>query len=104
MSYFVGLDASKRTTSICVMDQAGDIVKEGVVATEPKAIVAFLRGEGRRYARVGMEVWSLASWLYAGLAKPPASSHHLYRGLACQWRACRRPQEQDGQERRQGNS
>lgn len=53
MAYYVGLDASKHTTSICVIDEQGSIVREGVVASEPKAIVGFLRGEGWRYKRVG---------------------------------------------------
>ena len=69
MPCYVGLDASKRSTKICVLDAEGTILKEGAVASEPKAIVGFLRGEGRRYARVGMEAWSLAPWLYAGLAR-----------------------------------
>lgn len=69
MPCFVGLDASKRKTSVCVIDKSGTLVKEGVVETDPKAIVAFLRGDGRRYSRVGMESWSMAQWLYAGLAK-----------------------------------
>ncbi|MGH7024169.1 MAG: IS110 family transposase [Caulobacteraceae bacterium] len=69
MPYFVGLDASKRTTKICVLDGEGNVAKEGVVDSDPKAIVAFLRVEGRRYARVGMESWSLAPWLYVGLAR-----------------------------------
>jgi len=69
MACYVGLDTAKRTTKICVIDEDDNVVKEGVVETDPKAIIAFLRGDGRRYARVGMESWSLASWLYAGLAK-----------------------------------
>lgn len=69
MPYYVGLDASKKTTSVCVVDAEGAIVREGVVETEPKAITGFLRGEGRRYARVGMEAWSIAPWLYRGLAR-----------------------------------
>jgi len=69
MPCYVGLDASKRTTNICVIDETRTILKEGVVESDPKAIVGFLRGEGRRYARVGMESWSLAPWLYAGLAR-----------------------------------
>ena len=69
MPYFVGLDTSKKTTSVCVIDAAGVVVREGVVETSPPAIIGFLRGEGRRYARVGMEAWSIAPWLYAGLAK-----------------------------------
>jgi transposase len=69
MPCYVGLDSSKRTTAICVLDDQGATVREGTVASDPKAIVGFLRGEGRRYARVGMESWSLASWLYEGLAR-----------------------------------
>ena len=53
MAYYVGLDASKHTTSICVIDEQGSIVREGVVASEPKAIVGFLRGEGWRSAALG---------------------------------------------------
>jgi len=69
MPCFVGLDASKRSTSICVLDEKGALLREGKVDSDPKAITGFLRGEGRRYARVGMEAWSLAPWLYAGLAR-----------------------------------
>lgn len=69
MPYFVGLDASKTSTSICVVDRDGTVIQEAVVETSPKAIVGFLRGERRRYIRVGMEAWSMASWLYEGLAK-----------------------------------
>ncbi len=45
MPHYVGLDVSKWTTSICVIDQDGVIVKEGVVESDPKAIIGFLRGE-----------------------------------------------------------
>ena len=69
MACYAGLDASKSTTKICVLDALGAIIKEGVVDSDPKAIVGFLRGAGWRYRRVGMESWSLAPWLYAGLAK-----------------------------------
>ncbi len=69
MPCYVGLDASKRTTKICVLDEKGRVLREGSVESDPKAIAGFLRGEGRRYARVGMEAWSLAPWLYAGLAR-----------------------------------
>jgi transposase len=67
--HYVGLDASKATTKICVIDEAGAIVKEAAVETDPRAIVACLRGEGRRYRRIGMEAWAMAPWIYAGLAK-----------------------------------
>jgi transposase len=69
MPHFVGLDVSKETTSICVLDKNGKNVLEGVVPTEPGAIADFLRGRGWRCSRIGMEAWGLATWLYEGLAR-----------------------------------
>jgi transposase len=68
MPCYVGLDASKKSTSVCVLDARGQVLREGAVESTPSAIKGFLRGEGRRYALVGIEAWSLASWLYEGLA------------------------------------
>ena len=69
MACYVGLDASKRLTKICVLGAAGEVLAEGSVTSDPDAIVAFLRGDRRRYARVGIESWSMARWLYTGLAR-----------------------------------
>lgn len=69
MPYYVGLDASKLTTHFCVVDHSGQVVERGQVETSPKTIVAALRGQGRRYARIGMESWGMANWLFEGLAK-----------------------------------
>jgi hypothetical protein len=38
MEYYVGLDVSLKQTSICVVDQAGLVVREGVVDSDPEAI------------------------------------------------------------------
>jgi transposase len=67
MPHFVGL--SKASTSICILDEEGRIVKEGSVPSEPAAIVGFLRGERRRYARIGIESMGMTSWLYERLAR-----------------------------------
>jgi transposase len=69
MDYFVGLDVSVRTTSVCVMTETGRIVQEGKVESEPEALIQFLDVPGRRYIRVGVEAGPLCQWLYAGLAK-----------------------------------
>ena len=69
MTHFVGLDASKKMTSVCVMDGDGNLVKETTVETDPAVIVAYLRGERRRYRRIGLESTGFAPWLYEGLAK-----------------------------------
>lgn len=69
MPHYVGLDVSKYRTSICVLDDEGAIAKEGSVPTEPRKIIGFLRGEGRRYRLVGVEAMSLASWIYEHLSR-----------------------------------
>jgi transposase len=69
MTHFVGLDVSKATTSICVIDREGKVVREATVETAPAAIVGCLRGERRRYRRIGLEATSFAPWLYEGIAK-----------------------------------
>ena len=69
MAHFVGLDVSKQKTSVCVVDGDGIVVKQGVVDTDPAAIVDYLRGERRRYRRIGLESIGFAPWLYEGLAK-----------------------------------
>ncbi|MGA0602783.1 IS110 family transposase [Caulobacter sp. KR2-114] len=69
MAYFVGMDVSKKSTAVCVMDADGAVVARAEVETTPLALVAFLRGRGWRYRRIGMEAGDMASWLYAGLIK-----------------------------------
>ena len=42
MELSVGLDVSIKTTSICVVDDAGMIQCEGTVISDPEAITAFI--------------------------------------------------------------
>ncbi len=69
MPLYVGLDASKHTTNICIVDGKGRRVREGATATEPAAIAAFLRSQRGRYVRIGIEPMSFAPWLFEGLAR-----------------------------------
>jgi transposase len=68
VKHFAGLDVSLEETAICVVDEEGRIVREARVASEPEALVAFLRGLGLALERVGLEACSLSAWLYEGLA------------------------------------
>ena len=43
MDHFAGLDVSVRVTSVCIVDDAGKIVREVKVASEPEAIVQMMR-------------------------------------------------------------
>lgn len=68
MDLFVGLDVSVRTTSVCVMDGAGQVLKEVKVESEPSALAALLGNFDGQYRRVGLEAGPLSQWLYSGLA------------------------------------
>jgi predicted NBD/HSP70 family sugar kinase len=39
MDHFVGLDVSVKETSVCILDDAGRIVREVKVASEPQALL-----------------------------------------------------------------
>ena len=68
MEHYVGIDVSLEFSSVCVVDAAGKIVREGKVRSEPEALVAFLAGLGLAVTRVGLEAGPLSQWLHAGLA------------------------------------
>lgn len=69
MRYYVGLDVSVKTTSVCIVDEAGKIVKERSLATEPEAIAAWLGKTGLTFERVGHEAGPMSSWLHEELIK-----------------------------------
>src|SRR5438132_12305900 len=43
MEHYVGLDVSLKLTAICIVDQTGKIEREGMVASNPEAIAAFIK-------------------------------------------------------------
>jgi transposase len=67
VKHFAGLDVSLEETAICVVDEAGGIVREARLPSEPEALVAFFRGLGLAMERIGLEACSLAAWLHEGL-------------------------------------
>lgn len=67
MAYFVGLDVSLQSTSICVVDHDGVILREGRADTDPATIQAFLNACGVTFERIGLEAGNLSIWLYHGL-------------------------------------
>ena len=69
MEYFAGLDVSLEETAICIVDEAGRIVREARAASEPEALVAFFGACGMTLMRVGLEACSLSAWLHAGLTE-----------------------------------
>src|SRR6266516_7795886 len=67
MVHYVGLDVSLKQTSICVVNQLGSIVREGVVDSEPEAIAAFVRLNAPGAVRIGLETGPTATWLWSEL-------------------------------------
>jgi transposase len=55
MVHFVGLDASVKQTSVCVVDDAGKVISEQKVATELADIIALLTSLGATFGRIGIE-------------------------------------------------
>src|SRR5258708_32464628 len=67
MAHFVGLDVSVRETSVCVVDDAGKVILEQKVSTEPADIIALLTSLGETYGRIGIEAGPLSQWLVNAL-------------------------------------
>jgi hypothetical protein len=53
MDHHVGIDVSLELSSVCVLDATGKVIREGKVASEPEALVGFLRGLDLPIVRVG---------------------------------------------------
>src|SRR6202795_1030192 len=67
MAHFVGLDVSVKETSVCVVDDAGKVILEQKVPTEPANIIALLTSLGATYGRIGIEAGPLSQWLVNAL-------------------------------------
>jgi transposase len=69
MEHYVGLDVSLKQTSICVVNNAGSIVREGVVDSDPEAIAAFVRLRAPCVVRIGLETGPTTTWLWTELKR-----------------------------------
>ena len=69
MDHFAGLDVSVKETSVCILDDAGKIVKEAKVASEPQALLEVLANPAYRFKRIGLEAGPLSQWLFSALAE-----------------------------------
>jgi len=67
MNHYAGIDVSLEYAHVCVVDATGKIVREGKVASEPQALLAWFGALGLSLTRIGLEAGPLSQWLYAGL-------------------------------------
>ncbi len=69
MAHYVGLDVSLKQTSICVVNQAGSVVREGVVDSDPELMAAFVRSKAPGALRIGLETGPTTTWLWTELRR-----------------------------------
>jgi transposase len=69
MDHFSGLDVSVKETSVCIVDDAGRIVREVKVASEPEALLPVLMSGAYHFKRIGLEAGPLSQWLFSALAE-----------------------------------
>src|SRR5271168_3138770 len=69
MDHFAGLDVSVKTTSVCIVDDTGKVVREVKVASEPQALLAVLKNPAYHFKRIGLEAGPLSQWLFGALAE-----------------------------------
>src|SRR6187200_1659348 len=69
MEYYVGLDVSLKQTSICVVDQSGSVLREGVVDSDPEAIAVYVRSKAPDAVRIGLETGPTSTWLWTELKR-----------------------------------
>jgi transposase len=69
MDHFAGLDVSVKETSVCILDDAGRIVKEVKVTSEPQALLKVLGNPTYHFKRIGLEAGPLSQWLFSALAE-----------------------------------
>jgi transposase len=69
MDHFAGLDVSVKETSVCILDDAGRIVREVKVASEPEALLQVLTNPAYHFKRIGLEAGPMSQWFYSALAE-----------------------------------
>jgi transposase len=69
MKHYAGLDVSVKETSVCIVDEAGQICREVKVPSHPEDLVDVLKDPAWRLDRIGLEAGPLSQWLFSGLVE-----------------------------------
>ena len=67
MEQYAGLDVSLESTSVCVVDSTGRVIRETKVLSEPEALIGWFQEHGTLMTRIGLEAGPLSQWLYAAM-------------------------------------
>lgn len=63
MKHYIGLDVSMKETSICVVDETGKIVYEGIELSDPDKLTAHIHALNLNVGKVAIESGSISHWL-----------------------------------------
>ena len=75
MKYYAGIDVSLERSSVCIVDAAGKICREGEALSDPESLAAWVLAFGSELELIGLEAGPLSQWLYAEMTA---------KGLSCQ--------------------
>ncbi len=67
MEHYAGIDVSLESSSVCVVDATGRVMREAKIPSEPEALVGWFHQLGVELTRIGLEAGPLSQWLYAGM-------------------------------------
>ena len=67
LDHYAGIDVSLEASTVCVVDGAGQIVREAKLASEPETLIGWFATLGLDLARIGLEAGPLSQWLYAAM-------------------------------------
>jgi transposase len=84
---YAGLDVSLKETAVCIVDDAGKIVFERMVPTDPRLLAGCLAKHAPRLERFGIESGATSAWLWRefralGLPVVCLDSRHAHRVLS----------------------
>lgn len=61
MKHYVGLDVSQKETSVCVVNEVGEVLFAGKAKPGPGALTALLRKRAPHAERIGFETGAMTS-------------------------------------------
>lgn len=69
VEHYAGLDISDKSTEICVVNGAGEMVWAGACASDPEVIARTLKARAPGLVRSVLETGPLSTFLYHGLVE-----------------------------------
>jgi hypothetical protein len=82
MNQYVGLDVSQKETSVCVVNEVGQVLFEGKAKSDPGAFAALLRKRAPIHRRQAAR-WR-AALRYLESPRPPAVGHAQSYCVSCE--------------------